>query len=961
MSLLSGLRTSSNKPELLQNSPGTIVSDATTDFSYDVTGGPVSRSVLTDSVVGMELGLGLGLPQSSTIDTFKQVEMERRNEVLDQKQTESPANHYDVLREQISSMAREVGSIRQDINTLRLADSQHEVQGAEMSRHLREMQAQLRAEIVAEARARAELEAQIDIKINVVADEARGMQGSTRAAQGFEEHFRREFSVIEERTFKLSEAIEAERCERAGDRKEFLAALDAEGRARAVGLGELAVDSRRSLEEQQRSVMGSIDALEERIQKELGSHKQEMIINVTNVREKMTEQVGRERAEREKVHAAFLEQVNDVHYQLQHHASKTRSDFESRSNSMSKAIADLERKLNDGALTSKSIEAVDAVEKRMREELNSHAGEHRSRHNEMKVLINKTISDSHNWHSELKDRLHSSTAQEQVAREEMVRSIMCKVEELSSQLRKDLVDHKSGFNTQHGEIRDAIGQERQHREKHHNTVLNRLEEMDRKVRDVVTNSSRDDGSHISHSDLSALDRKLRDELASLANDHHRRHLELKDQLGKFHMDHNGRYSEVQEMLYKGIGQHTTAQDDLRSHFTGTLQELEGRLRREIGDSKQGIDTHQSSIREYVVKERQDRESNHSSILERIEDVDRKVKDAISQLSGSQESHHDLSGQLSALERKVSAMGPGSSESELKDVIAGAIAEERAHTQALLANEQEQRVVIQEQLNKRIEQEKSQLEGQQESLRNFVNSEKMSVRSWQQDLLVTRKEFETSLRRVWEAVGVGAQPVATQRIVVPPTTVPILPPPGGVTAGTHSVQAMVYNPHVGLPPQTALSGSVTTITGEGSMSPLRSVATTVKPQGEAQLFEGSQSPVLYTRSVSPMPGYMSPFPPVATTVKSWGEAQRVEGSQSPVRYKRSVSPMPGDIASKRCPSPLPGVASPTKEKVLPAVLVPATTTNAVDGSPVAGSTQIIGMSTSPSQGSQKNFVFPVQAK
>jgi len=959
MSLLSGLRTSKSKPEFLQNSPGTIVSEATTDFSYDVTGGTANRSVLTDSVVGGELGLGLGLPQCSTINTFKQVEMERHNEVLDQKQAESTANHWDVLREQISSMAREVGSIRQDINTLRLADSQYEVQGAEMSRHVREMQAQLRAEIEAEARARAELEAQIDIRINVVADEARGMQGSTRVGQDFQERFRRDISVIEERTFKLSEAMEAERCERTGDRKEFLAALDEEGRARAVGLGELAADTRRSLEEQQRGVMGCIDALEERIQKELGSLKQETLINVTNVREKMTEHVGRERAEREKVHAAFLDQVNDVHYQLQHHASKTRSDFESRCNSMSKAMADLERKLNEGELTSKSIEAVDAVEKRIREELNTHASEHRSRHNDLKVLINKTTSDSHNWHSELKDRLHSSTAQQQAARDEMVRSVMGKVEELSSQWRKDLGDHKSGFSAQHGELRDAIGQERLHREKHHNTVLNRLEEMDRKVRDVVTNSSRDDGSHISHSDLSALDRKFRDELASLANDHHHRHLELKDQLGKLHMDHNSRYSEVQDMLYKG-------QDDFRSHFTGTLQELEGRLRREIGDSKQGVDMHQSSIREYAAKERQDRESNHNSILGRIEDVDRRVKDAISQLSGSQESQRDLSGQLGALERKVRAMDPGSSQSELKDVIAGTIAKERAHTEALLAKEQEQRVITQEQLNKRIEQEKSQREGEQESLRNFVNSEKTSVRSWQQDLLVTRKEFETVLRRVWEAVGVGAQPMATQRIVVPPTTLPIPPPPGGVTAGTHSVQAMVYNPQVVLPPQTAIAGSVTTITGEGSMSPLYSMATTVKPQGEAQLVEGSQSSVLYTRSASPMPGSMSPLPPVATTVKLRGEAQLVEaqlveGSQSPVRYKRSVSPMPGDIAKSRSLSPLPCFASPTKENVLPAVLAAVTTTNAVDGSPVVGGTQIITRSTSPSLGSPKTFAWPAQAK
>merc|ERR1740116_288483 len=184
-------------------------------------------------------------------------------------------------------------------------------------------------------------------------------------------------------------------------------------------------------------------------------------------------------------------------------------------------MEELERKMKDGGLTSKSIEA---VEKRMREELNNHTSEHRGRYNELKILIDKTINDSHNRHTELKDQLHSSTAQERASRDEMVHSIMGKVEALAGQWRKDLGDHKSSLTTQHTEFRDAIGQERQNREKLHNTVLNRLEDMDRKVKDAVTNFSRDDGSHISLSDLSALDRKLRDELASLANDHHHRHL-----------------------------------------------------------------------------------------------------------------------------------------------------------------------------------------------------------------------------------------------------------------------------------------------------------------------------------------------------------------------------------------------------------------------------------------------------
>jgi len=52
-----------------------------------------------------------------------------------------------LLREQIGNLSREVSAARQDINTLRLADSQYEVQNAEMSRHVRAMQAQLRAEM----------------------------------------------------------------------------------------------------------------------------------------------------------------------------------------------------------------------------------------------------------------------------------------------------------------------------------------------------------------------------------------------------------------------------------------------------------------------------------------------------------------------------------------------------------------------------------------------------------------------------------------------------------------------------------------------------------------------------------------------------------------------------------------------------------------------------------------------
>jgi len=90
--------------------------------------------------------------------------------------------------------------------------------------------------------------------------------------------------------------------------------------------------------------MGVLDP-EERLQRELERHKQETVINVTSVKEKLIEHVDKERSDRETSRSACLDQVNDVCYQLKDLIIKAGSDADSRTTSSSRRIEELERNM----------------------------------------------------------------------------------------------------------------------------------------------------------------------------------------------------------------------------------------------------------------------------------------------------------------------------------------------------------------------------------------------------------------------------------------------------------------------------------------------------------------------------------------------------------------------------------------------------------------------------------------
>jgi len=778
---------------------GGFVSDVTGGSRLYVADAPVTRSYVTDATnLGVVSNVTAGIPQRVTY-TFadKSAEWEKLMGDVGHKHAEVLRGQWNIIREHLANFAQEIAAVRQDINTLRLADSQNEIHRAEVSRHVREMQAGFRQELVTEKATRQEW--------------SRDLEARLEAAVSLSERAKREGELADNRLTKVSEALEVERREVArfvtlkgditADVQTLARALEDQIRERGAtdvavkqairDLGdrfdqvERATESeiarlRSGVVEEFSSCRAAVEAVDRSVRADLDlmssghSELKDHVLKTSRDLEKALKQESMAREELRKGHSAALanfdtklsehksnldrratlERVeelverrvkdpevtsghistlerklkdelaalsgnmrdshSDIKEQMRKlkdetarggrgdistsfdtlHAKTTKdlADHKSMHNEHRGRLDDLERRLSN-QWTSEQHKAhvssvVDAIERRL-------SDEHNARHSDHKEQL-MNLSREHNAHrAELRDYIAKASAQHKHGLDEVRQGAAANVDAIESKLRAELGEHRASI---HDALQEQLSQERQARDRAHTSITNRIEEISRKkdgnsdqtLRDTISASSkehqdrltaletrvrdnlagvakesqdlytkhatsldelerkirRDFDDHKSttvsqyniireqigkerqdrevfHSTantaLNALDRKLRDELSSTSNDQHNRHSELKILITK---ESNERYAELQDAIAKVAQQERSAREDYRSSIATALESLEGKMRREVS-SDRGYTDEPKWVREQLNQERQVRERGYNALLERLTGLERR--------------------------------------------------------------------------------------------------------------------------------------------------------------------------------------------------------------------------------------------------------------------------------------------------------------------------------------------------
>lgn len=115
-----------------------------TSWPFQRTQGTGSSGDVTSSLISTVSALKE--PKAFGDITVKQAEWEKQMESADQKQTELFHFQWNLIREQLANLTREIATTRQDFETIRATESRREVREADFARVVRETQAELEKE-----------------------------------------------------------------------------------------------------------------------------------------------------------------------------------------------------------------------------------------------------------------------------------------------------------------------------------------------------------------------------------------------------------------------------------------------------------------------------------------------------------------------------------------------------------------------------------------------------------------------------------------------------------------------------------------------------------------------------------------------------------------------------------------------------------------------------------------------
>jgi len=126
------------------------------------------------------------------------------------------------------------------------------------------------------------------------------------------------------------------------------------------------------------------------------------------------------------------------------------------------------------------------LERKLKEELAGHSGDHHGRFTELKDQLLKALNDHTLVHAELKDLHARTTSENKRILEEHKNSHSSTLEALESKLRREI---GVAAERHMGSMREQLSQERQVRERTHASFLERLSELERKVMSELTTAS----------------------------------------------------------------------------------------------------------------------------------------------------------------------------------------------------------------------------------------------------------------------------------------------------------------------------------------------------------------------------------------------------------------------------------------------------------------------------------------
>jgi chromosome segregation ATPase len=469
---------------------------------------------------------------------------------------------WNLLREQIASVSRDLSAARQDITSLRLVGSQYEVQNAELSRHVRETVAQLRTELMevqaaelmrqrheTDAQLRADLSVQfLELSRQVEVTISSALVQRTRAVQ---ERMVQDISIMEERiskTFASNEEFAS---------IQHLQDVQAQLEAKSQGLEDLILEVRAmksdfdtqcmnyvvrqnfddlvsevsselqdinkrhaALEENAKVGLKSLDenvrialkSATEEIGLQIVQLSQSVSSQMTDVEELATRLVGDERAAREE-HAdglkvelqGSLTSLERLQLEFSDHTSDLKQFKEDHGNLMDRERA------SHAERHSQLVESLEEARRAWKDELGKIAEKHTADHAMIRDHVSKVVTEER----ELREAAHS-------AHKALLQGDL-------ETVRKELSEHKAGAEEAHASLHTLLVEERGAREKaHKNThaaLGEKMEDIERRIRDsaseISTNSNLRDGA------VGSLEMKLMSKIALISDEHGSKHEQLK--------------------------------------------------------------------------------------------------------------------------------------------------------------------------------------------------------------------------------------------------------------------------------------------------------------------------------------------------------------------------------------------------------------------------------------------------
>jgi hypothetical protein len=461
-------------------------------------------------------------------------------------------------------LTAELAVMRREMNTLRVADSQNEVQFAEMTRHLREIQSGLRQELLVESSLRQEQAQDLVSRLEVA------LQAQESAA--------RDSATLREELAKVAGVLEAERRDRIrcddrnlSDNAEFRAFIE-EGQRVQEYLNQ-------KLEEQSKSLEASLKvSVVEAAGKVMDDAKALLSLQERGFSAAVVEEATKRKTE--------LTRITEGLAALQVDRSQLRSTQE-------------------------------VGEAKLKGSVDLMAGEFRGQCSEVRKLIEKRSVDLDERCTCLAERLDNSLQllQDQVTKltedtnqqiVSVVNQCNAKIEALDSKYIRLTSEQRQAIDAQKDKVEDQLARK-------HNFLSNRLEELEVKVKSSCNKLSGDLGSQlISIGELQASAAKLEEtfqqQLYAQGQENQSRYLEIKELMAHEKSSRDGQTGKMEVSFDVAIG---SLRKDLTDHKN---------------DHKNSYDTLHGALcesREHATKERQ---SLELKFLERLDEADRRACD-----------------------------------------------------------------------------------------------------------------------------------------------------------------------------------------------------------------------------------------------------------------------------------------------------------------------------------------------